>query len=159
MEIFKVWWFRRPHLINTHSQGFVNSRGVRFLPEDQALAFEAPDAVNGPARHEYRRIAGLHSSCFSVECNFDPAFDHAKMLLVVLRVFMYIQHKRRACRAATFTHLVPMWWDFESLFTSTNCVHYVSINRIFRLGFINSDFHCLALWTSFVQLFNYSIDR
>ena len=59
--------------------------------------------MNGPARHEYFKIAGLHNSCFSAECNFDPTFDHAKILLVVLRVFMYIQqHKRRACRAATF---------------------------------------------------------
>lgn len=141
----QVWWFCRPHLINTHLQGFVNSRRIRFLPEDQFLAFEALDAVNSPARHEYCRIAGLHKNRVSVESNFHPAFDHTKILLVVLGVFVHFQYKRRAHRATTFTHLVPMWWNFESLFSCTNRVHYVSINRIIRLGFIDGYFDCLAL--------------
>lgn len=43
---------------------------------------------------------------------------------------------------------MPMCWDRDSLLTGTDGVHGISIDRIFRLGFVDSDVHCDALGTS-----------
>jgi len=104
MEIFKVWWFRGPHLIDTDLQGFVHSRRVRSLPKDQLLAFEAFRAVNCPARHQHFRIAGSHHGCFSIDCNFEPTLENAKILLVILREFIHIQHNRHICLSRSDLH-------------------------------------------------------
>ena len=43
-----------------HLQSFVKSGGIRSLAEDELLALESFDTMDGTARHEHRRIAGLH---------------------------------------------------------------------------------------------------
>ena len=44
-------------------------------------------------------------------------------------------------------HLVPVWGDFENFLASTECVNCVSIDGIFRFGFIDGDLRPLALLT------------
>ena len=86
-----------------HLQNSVKSSGIRSLAEDELLALESLDPMDGTARHEHRRIASLHLGRLPILGDLDPTLDDAEILLVVLQKLhaesAFIVHVRSSAAA------------------------------------------------------------